>query len=97
MERALHKNSEPQKFTPDMRLPSYKAAAQQRSINLAISSRGIAALQAIEPGAGERFLQAAIPMHARMVHDTKGKLSSLPYDRNGQVRVSLFSTYSPKN
>lgn len=80
-----------------MRLPSYKAAAQQRSINLAISSRGIAALQAIEPGAGDRFLAAAIPMHARMVHDPKGKLSSLPYDRNGQVRLVFLAPSSPIN
>ncbi|CAL1704375.1 unnamed protein product [Somion occarium] len=69
---------------PDMRLPSSKAAAQQRSINLAISARGITALRAIEPGASDRFLRAAIPMRGRMIHDVNGKTNSLPYDRNGQ-------------
>ncbi|OBZ75534.1 Kynurenine 3-monooxygenase [Grifola frondosa] len=45
---------------PDMRLPSSKAAAQQRSINLAISARGIAAIQAINPAAAGRFLNTCI-------------------------------------
>ncbi|KAI0079955.1 FAD/NAD-P-binding domain-containing protein [Panus rudis PR-1116 ss-1] len=74
---------------PDMRLPSSKAAAQQRSINLAISARGITALQAIEPGASGRFLRAAIPMRGRMIHDLAGKTNSQPYDRNGQCINSI--------
>lgn len=74
---------------PDMRLPSSKAAAQQRSINLAISSRGIAALQAIDPGATDRFLRAAIPMKGRMIHSDEGDTRSLPYDRNGQCINSI--------
>ncbi|KAJ3559340.1 hypothetical protein NM688_g409 [Phlebia brevispora] len=72
---------------PDLRLPSSKAAAQQRSINLAISSRGITALQAIDPGATKRFHDAVIPMRGRMIHDEHGNLDSQPYDRNGQVSV----------
>ncbi|KII88613.1 hypothetical protein PLICRDRAFT_54441 [Plicaturopsis crispa FD-325 SS-3] len=74
---------------PDMRLPSSKAAAQQRSINLAISSRGIAALQAIDPAATDRFLQTVIPMRGRMIHDTKGNLDSQLYDRDGQCINSI--------
>lgn len=70
-----------------MRLPTSKAAAQQRSINLAISARGIAALQAVDPGASGRFLRAAIPMRGRMIHDLSGKQNSQPYDRNGQVSI----------
>ena len=72
----------------DIRLPSYKAAAQQRSINLAMSSRGIAALRAIDPGASDRFLQSVIPMRGRMIHGLHGELHSQPYDRNGQVSAS---------
>ena len=70
---------------PDMRLPSSQVAAQQRSINLAISSRGIAAMQTIDPAATSRFLDNVIPMHGRMIHDSNGNLESQPYDRNGQV------------
>lgn len=73
----------------DFRLPSSKSAAQQRSINLAISSRGISALQAIDPGASDRFLNAAIPMRGRMIHDLKGRQESQLYDRNGQVSPCL--------
>lgn len=75
----------------DMRLPSSKAQSQQRSINLAISSRGIAALQAIDPAATERFMRTVIPMRGRMIHDTHGKLDSQLYDMDGQVRI--FTLY----
>ncbi|KAH9901049.1 FAD/NAD-P-binding domain-containing protein [Cubamyces lactineus] len=74
---------------PDMRLPSSKAAAQQRSINLAISARGLAAIQAIDPGAADRFLSTVIPMRGRMIHDTQGRLDSQPYDRDGQCINSI--------
>jgi kynurenine 3-monooxygenase len=79
--------------TLDMRLPSSQAAAQQRSINLAISSRGIAAIQAIDPAAASRFLNNVIPMHGRMIHDLNGNLESQPYDRNGQVGC-IFNSLS---
>ena len=69
----------------DMRLPSSKAAAHQRSINLAISARGLAAIQTIDPAAAERFLSTVIPMRGRMIHDAQGRLQSQPYDRDGQV------------
>ncbi|KAH9856999.1 FAD/NAD-P-binding domain-containing protein [Lenzites betulinus] len=74
---------------PDMRLPSSKAAAQQRSINLAISARGLAAIQAIDPGAADRFLSTVIPMRGRMIHDAQGRLESQPYDRDGQSINSI--------
>ncbi|KAI0256757.1 FAD/NAD-P-binding domain-containing protein [Lactifluus subvellereus] len=73
----------------DMRLPSSQAAAQQRSINLAISSRGIAAMQAIDSAAASRFLDNVIPMRGRMIHDSDGNLDSQPYDRNGQCINSI--------
>lgn len=72
-----------------MRLPSSKETAQQRSINLAISPRGILALRAIHPDAADRCLRNAVPMRGRMIHDTTGKLSSQPYDRSGQVSFRL--------
>lgn len=70
---------------PDARLPSSKAAALLRSINLAISSRGIAAIHAIDPAAADRFMQTVIPMRGRMIHHSNGKLDSQLYDRDGQV------------
>lgn len=72
----------------DLRLPSSKASAQQRSINLAISHRGLAAIEVIDAGAAQRFLQTVIPMRGRMIHDSKGNLDSQLYDRDGQVSIS---------
>lgn len=77
---------------PDLRLSSSKAAAQQRSINLAISSRGIAALRAVDASAAERFLQTVIPMRGRMIHDRQGNLQSQPYDKDGQCINSIDRT-----
>ncbi|KAG9318800.1 hypothetical protein JVU11DRAFT_901 [Chiua virens] len=74
---------------PDLRLPSSKAATQQRSINLAISSRGIAALQAVDPAATTRFLQTVIPMRGRMIHDIHGNQQSQAYDKDGQCINSI--------
>jgi kynurenine 3-monooxygenase len=49
-----------------------------RSINLAISTRGIYALEQI--GIANEALQHAIPMHGRMIHDKSGELHFAPYD-----------------
>lgn len=74
-------------YNLDIRLPSSKATLQRRSINLAISHRGIAALESIEPATAQRFLESAIPMRGRMIHKLSGELDSQPYDRDGQVRM----------
>jgi len=49
-----------------------------RSINLAISTRGIHGLEQI--GIAEEALQHAIPMRGRMIHDRSGALHFSPYD-----------------
>jgi kynurenine 3-monooxygenase len=49
-----------------------------RSINLAISTRGIHALEQI--GIAEEALRQAIPMRGRMIHDKSGELHFAPYD-----------------
>src|ERR1043165_9419761 len=51
-----------------------------RSINLALSTRGIHALQQL--GIAPEVLQYAIPMRGRMIHDKSGELHFSPYDRN---------------
>ena len=72
-----------------MRLPSSKATLAQRSINLAISARGLAAIHAVDPGMADRFLETVIPMKGRMLHDVQGRTVSQLYDGYGQVRVSF--------
>ncbi|KAF9264797.1 FAD/NAD(P)-binding domain-containing protein [Marasmius fiardii PR-910] len=73
----------------DLRQSSTKALAQQRSINLAISHRGIAAIHAVFPKAAERFMQTVIPMKGRMIHHLDGRLDSQLYDRDGQCINSI--------
>lgn len=58
-----------------------------RSINLALSNRGIRALE--EVGLAEILKQVAIPMHGRMMHDVKGNLSYLAYGKTGQYINSI--------
>jgi kynurenine 3-monooxygenase len=58
-----------------------------RSINLALSNRGIRALN--EVGLAEVLKQNAIPMHGRMIHDEKGNLSLQPYGKTGQYINSV--------
>jgi kynurenine 3-monooxygenase len=49
-----------------------------RSINLALSTRGIHALEQL--GIADEVLQHAIPMRGRMIHDKSGNLHFAPYD-----------------
>ena len=49
-----------------------------RSINLAISTRGIHALEQV--GIADEGLRHAIPMRGRMIHDKSGELHFTPYD-----------------
>src|SRR5436853_4045046 len=49
-----------------------------RSINLALSTRGIHALEQV--GLADEVLQQAIPMRGRMIHDRSGNLHFAPYD-----------------
>ncbi|MCS6905934.1 MAG: NAD(P)/FAD-dependent oxidoreductase [Bacteroidia bacterium] len=59
---------------PDMRKYGYTGG---RSINLAISTRGISALEKV--GLAEKVLENAIPMRGRMIHDENGSTYLLPY------------------
>ena len=51
-----------------------------RSINLALSTRGIHALAQL--GIADEVMQHAIPMRGRMIHDRSGTLHFSPYDRD---------------
>ena len=58
-----------------------------RSINLALSTRGLKALA--EVGLDSAIRNLAIPMRGRMMHDAAGKLSFLPYGKDGQFINSV--------
>jgi kynurenine 3-monooxygenase len=61
-----------------------------RSINLALSRRGIKALE--EVGLGHVLQQTAIPMTGRMMHDVQGNLTFQPYGKEGQYINSVSRT-----
>lgn len=69
----------------DMRLEEVAAG---RSINLALSDRGIAALR--EVGMDEYMLAEAVPMYGRMIHGVDGQTRLLPYSgREGEYINSV--------
>jgi kynurenine 3-monooxygenase len=68
----------------DMRRQSVEGG---RSINLALSNRGLRALD--EVGLTAEIKKAAIPMHGRMMHDRHGKLTFQPYGKEGQFINSI--------
>src|SRR5436190_3054286 len=58
-----------------------------RSINLALSDRGLLALEKV--GLAERIKEIAIPMHGRFMHNTDGSTAFQPYGKEGQYINSI--------
>ncbi|KAJ6601339.1 FAD/NAD-P-binding domain-containing protein [Mycena vulgaris] len=73
---------------PDLR-SLHPENSRQRSINLTLSARGIAAIRAIDNDILERLLQNTVPLRARMVHYLDGNAKSQQYDRDGQCLYSI--------
>ncbi len=71
---------------PDMRKTG---AAGGRSINLAVSSRGLMALE--EVGLRDKITPITIPMRGRMVHDPAGKTDFIPYGQNEGEHINAMS------
>jgi kynurenine 3-monooxygenase len=71
---------------PDMRLVRMSAG---RSINLALSTRGIHALQ--QAGLWERMRDLIVPMKGRMMHSTAGELTFQPYGKNEAEVINSIS------
>lgn len=58
-----------------------------RSINLALSNRGIRALE--EVGLAAEMKKHSVPMKGRLMHDINGKLTFQPYGTSGQYINSI--------
>jgi kynurenine 3-monooxygenase len=71
---------------PDMRKVKMSAG---KSINLAISARGIHALQQV--GLDEEVLKTAGPMKGRQIHPVKGEQSFQPYGKNENEYINSIS------
>src|ERR1700733_12385825 len=72
---------------PDLRQSSNDT--ERKSINLALSLRGVSALQNI--GADSTILESIIPMSARMIHPKGGDLVAQPYGVHGEVNEEMLS------
>ncbi|MBC7949297.1 MAG: FAD-dependent monooxygenase [Chitinophagaceae bacterium] len=68
----------------DMRKEQAEAG---RSINLALSDRGLLALERV--GLAEEIRNLAIPMHGRFIHGLDGSTAFQPYGRQGQYILSI--------
>ncbi|TDC89051.1 NAD(P)/FAD-dependent oxidoreductase [Actinomadura sp. 7K507] len=66
--------------------PRVSGAERGRSINLAISARGLAALEQV--GLRDRSLEQALPMHGRMVHPVSGGQNFQPYSADGERAIN---------
>ena len=71
---------------PDMRRVGIGAG---RSINLAVSTRGLYALHQV--GLDDEILRQAIPMRGRMVHGTSGEARFLRYGRDDSEFINSMS------
>jgi kynurenine 3-monooxygenase len=69
--------------------PRVAGAERGRSINLAVSARGLAALERV--GLRDEALGRALPMHGRMVHPIEGRQSFRPYSADGQRAINSIS------
>jgi kynurenine 3-monooxygenase len=69
---------------PDMRNEKISAG---RSINLALSTRGVKALEKV--GLAKEILDDGIPMYGRMMHSIDGTLSYQPYGKEGEAIYSV--------
>jgi kynurenine 3-monooxygenase len=69
--------------------PRVAGAERGRSINLAVSARGLEALERV--GLREDALGRALPMHGRMVHPIEGKQSFRPYSADGHRAINSIS------
>lgn len=69
--------------------PRVKGAEAGRSINLAMSTRGIEALR--EVGLADEALGEAIPMRGRLMHPVGGELVYQPYGPRGEQAINSIS------
>ncbi|RMI36032.1 FAD-dependent oxidoreductase, partial [Actinomadura harenae] len=69
--------------------PRIAGAERGRSINLAISARGLAALEQV--GLREQALARALPMHGRRVHPSGGATNFQSYSADGTRAINSIS------
>ncbi len=69
--------------------PRTVAAERGRSINLALSARGLDALERV--GIRDQVLADGLPMHGRLIHDIDGRTNFQPYSAGGDRAIYSIS------
>lgn len=69
--------------------PRKTSRHEGRSINLALSHRGLRALKAADTELAALVLDQAVPMYGRQMHDEQGHLSFQPYSSNNDCIYSV--------
>jgi kynurenine 3-monooxygenase len=69
--------------------PRSAAAERGRSINLALSERGLDALRRV--GLADVVMAPALPMHGRMIHGVDGQASFSSYSAHGDLAINSIS------
>ncbi|MGK5551076.1 FAD-dependent oxidoreductase [Actinomadura kijaniata] len=69
--------------------PRIAGAERGRSINLAVSARGLAALEQV--GLRDQALKRALPMHGRRVHPLRGEVNFQSYSADGTRAINSIS------
>lgn len=69
--------------------PRTTSAERGRSINLALSARGLDALERV--GVRDQVLAAGLPMHGRLIHDVDGRTNFQSYSAGGDRAIYSIS------
>lgn len=77
------------KLIPDPRVPANRAALPNKSINLALSDRGILGIRGVSHELAEEIVSTTIPMRGRCLHDRNGNQVTQFYDAYGRVSTDL--------
>ncbi|TKK91560.1 FAD-dependent monooxygenase [Herbidospora galbida] len=75
--------------------PRTGAVERGRSINLALSERGLDALRRI--GLDKQVMADALPMRGRVIHPVHGELDFQPYSHDGQRAINSISRSALNN
>lgn len=83
----LHRRGYKVELFEARRDPRVEYYRDKRSINLAISARGLAALDAIDPVLNARVASKWVPMYGRMVHTLSGEMQGVLYGTTGKESI----------
>ncbi|PWA00554.1 hypothetical protein BB558_003393, partial [Smittium angustum] len=75
--------------SPDPRKSDSNERITRRSINLAISTRGLSAINRVDPDLKKKVMDIVLPMYGRMIHDLDGKLNGQSYSPHGEFINSI--------